>query len=84
MNLRFTCISGDNKLILLAKLDIDKINKLFMFLLIEGFGPGDRIGDTIIVSMNRQELKIGHGGNESISNITRLAKRVEIDTKIAL
>ena len=57
-----TSISCDNKFIFLAKFDINKLNQLLLFLLIEGSGGVERVMRHPVASINRQELVVAHGG----------------------
>lgn len=79
-----TSISCDHKFIFLAKFDINKLNELLLFLLIEGSRGVEIVMGHPIASINRQELEVAHGGNEGVRDLTRFAKRVKIDTKVAL
>ena len=79
-----TSISCDNKFIFLAKFDINKLNQLLLFLLIEGSGGVERVMRHPVASINRQELVVAHGGNEGVRDLAWLAKRVKVDTKVAL
>lgn len=80
--MKLTRISCNNKFIFLTKPDINKINQFLLFFFTERYGDGGGVSNAV-VSVDRQEFIIAHGGNEGVRDFARFAKRIKVDTKVA-